>query len=33
MKKYLTYINEDGEEVNTFYKVMVRGTIIEETKM
>ena len=31
MKKYLTYINEDGEEVNTFYKVMVRGTIIEET--
>lgn len=31
MKKYLTYINEDGEEVNTFYNVMVRGTIIEET--
>lgn len=31
MKKYLIYINDKGEEVNTNYNVMVKGTIIEET--
>ena len=30
MKKYLIYIDEDGEELLT-YKVLVRGTLIEET--
>lgn len=31
LKEYLTYINDEGKEVTTYYNVLVKGELIEET--